>query len=390
MELLAIDVVDSPRARGWVRLTGRVRSGIGAEEEYWFDYPEECAAQVSRSGDPWLACLLPRAVRLGEPLRLSVPVDPRLLDNARERLAIWHAWDGQRPQVAVEAETQEPPGRASRARTGCLFSGGVDSYFTALAPRAAPIDELLLVSGAVDLPLEPAAAVERVRARLADAAAALGKTLLLASTNIMETSLLQSEPARLSLGSLMGAVALGLEDRYERFLVPASVWLGWLPPWGSHPFTDPLLSTTRTTVVCDGVAFSRMAKTAAIADSPVVRASLRVCMKTGDETNCLTCEKCLRTALALEAVGALEHSPTLGGRSLDLRRIDGRVLNDATDRYYAEEVEQFARDNGRADLARVISRARGRSTRRELVGRARRWLSKISRGRDPGVLGSRH
>lgn len=387
MELVAIEVGPSPARPGAVRLTGRVRydrsvAGEPLEEQYWFEYPEACEAQVARTGDPWLACLLPRAMHRGEPLVLRVPVDPRLLDNARERLAIWQAWKPARRSVPIEADTFAPELRATPGRTVSYFSGGVDSYFTALAPRAAPIDELLLVRGALDLRLEPEDAYRRVLARLQGSADALGKTLLSAATNVIESTLGRSDLAHVSLGSLMGAVALGLEDRYERVLMPASVWLGWFPPWGSHPLTDVLLSTSRTAVLCDGVSHSRMQKTAALSGSAIALASLRVCMRTGDETNCMTCEKCLRTAVALEATGALSRCPTLGGRALPVEQVERLPLHDRTDRYYASEVERFARRHDRPDLARAIARARRRSLRRELRRMARAWLmARVGAGR---------
>ncbi len=382
MELLDIAIERSPRVASNVRLTGRVRfaRGHGAqplEERFWFEYPGTCEPEVSRSGNPWLACLLPRALRLGEPLVLRLPVDARLLDNARERLAIWHAWDRSRPLVPIEADVLGPAAPERPGRTVSFFSGGVDSWFSALVPRAAPIHDLLLVHGALDLPLEPPAAFERAHRRLSAAADSLGKPLLVGATNVVESSLRRSDLAHISLGSLLGAVALGLEGRFDRILMPASLWMGWLPAWGSHPMTDVLLSTARTAVVCDGVAHSRMDKVVAIARSELALGCLRVCLRTGDETNCNRCEKCLRTAIALDALGVIERCPGLGGRPLSRDVVERLPLHDRTDRYYAWQVEAWAREHGRADLARSIRRARRRSRLRELRRRVRSWLPQL-------------
>src|SRR5262245_45013058 len=61
-------------------------------EEYWFELPAELAREASRSGNPWLAALLPLAAALGEPLEWDQPVDRPLVDGAYEVLRIWRTW----------------------------------------------------------------------------------------------------------------------------------------------------------------------------------------------------------------------------------------------------------------------------------------------------------
>jgi hypothetical protein len=50
-----------------------------------------------------------------------------------------------------------------------------------------------------------------------------------------------------------------------------------LAPWGSHPLTDPLLSTLGTRVIHDDAAFSRIEKTEFIARREMALRTLRVC-----------------------------------------------------------------------------------------------------------------
>ena len=91
----------------------------------------------------------------------------------------------------------------------------------------------------------------------------------------------------MSQGSMMGSVPLALERRFARVLIPASVDLDWKESWGTHPITDGLLSTVGTVVADDGLAAPRIEKTAFVARSDVALAALRVCLFTGDETNCM-------------------------------------------------------------------------------------------------------
>ena len=65
----------------------------------------------------------------------------------------------------------------------------------------------------------------------------------------------------------------------------------------------------------------RIEKTAFVARSDVALSALRVCLFTGNESNCMRCEKCLRAAITLETLGVLERAAAFGTARLDLRRV---------------------------------------------------------------------
>src|ERR1700730_13512489 len=130
MELVSVRVAEAPSAPGRVRLLGdvvyddRPREG----ESYWFEVPEKYAADLSVSGNPWLACLLPLAITRREPLRLCLPVDPLLLANASRLMRIWSRWYRRLSPVWIEAASRPTePGPGVR-ETGAFFSGGIDSF----------------------------------------------------------------------------------------------------------------------------------------------------------------------------------------------------------------------------------------------------------------------
>ncbi len=75
-----------------------------------------------------------------------------------------------------------------------LFSGGVDSFYTVLTPRAWPIDDLLVIHGAFDLMYAKRESFDRVQARLQAAADALGKVLIPSATNLLHTRLGRDRP----------------------------------------------------------------------------------------------------------------------------------------------------------------------------------------------------
>ena len=106
MELVSVRIEESPHAAGRVRLVGDVsyddRPGT---EAYWFEVDEEYAGALSLSGSPWLACLLPLAVTLGQTLRSASPVDPLLFENAPRLMETWTTWYRKRfPNLRVVAD----------------------------------------------------------------------------------------------------------------------------------------------------------------------------------------------------------------------------------------------------------------------------------------------
>ena len=70
------------------------------------------------------------------------------------------------------------------------------------------------------------------------------------------------------------------------------------------PLTDPLLSSESFRIVHDGAGFTRMEKIETIAEWPEAFAGLRVCWAGRQrDRNCGRCSKCVRTILAIRAVG---------------------------------------------------------------------------------------
>jgi hypothetical protein len=375
VELTGIRTMEAP-APGYVRLVGDVRydRGAPASESFWYEVPEELGGALSRSGNPWLACLLPVAAAIGEPLRLRVPVDSLLLRGASEILAIWAAWYPRLRCVPVEADGGAPA--AGGTGSAAFFTGGVDSFFTALrnAPgqdTATPVQELLTIAG-LDIPLQREQAAGRRRERLRAAASRLGLGLAEIATNAKETRLREADWHDVAHGPVIVSAGLALEGRYRRLLIASTKPYGALQPLGSHPMTDPLLSTQGTRVVHDGAAFGRGAKIAFISRFDVAMEALHVCYRGKDDANCGECEKCLRTLLWLELSGRREACRTFAPGPLDLRRVEKIFVIGSLVPYY-RELRGAAARAGRRDLVRAVDRSTRRSTlRRRMVGLSER------------------
>ncbi len=377
MEVRGIEVRDSPRGDGRARLRAEVRYGANgrAAEEYWYDVPAEHAPYLSTSGNPWLVALLPLAATLREPLCVSLPVDRTLLENLPRVLEIWRAWYPELGLGAVplQAEVTEGMPQPEGVLAGAFFSGGVDSFFTALRPREnAPagertsVDELITIGG-FDIPLSRSAALARLRALSSRAAADLGKSHLDVVTNLRTTRWGEAAWGPLAHGCGLASVALALEKRYHAVLIPATGGYRDLHPWGSHPLTDPLLSTAATRFVHDGAAFTRVQKTELLCASPVALRSLRVCFESRTEQNCGRCNKCCRTMLILELLGALEQCTTFPEQRVDLRRISRVYCREAWDFREFRDIRSLALMVGRRDAARAAASAMRRSRRKTWV-----------------------
>lgn len=378
MKLVGIDIGRSPEHAGRTRLSGIVRyddaRGGPAEEVVWYEVPEAFGADLSDSGNAWLALLLPVAVASNEPLVLSRPVDAQLLDGAADLMLAWReVYPDIRP-VPIEAPVEAADARAGGRRTAAFFSGGVDSFHTALRERAAPIDDLVLALGSFDTVEGNHATFARIEARMRRAADVLAMTLVPVTTNQMRVSRMTSTVALRASHSFLASIGLALERRYSRMLFSSWTDHRWKAVNGDFTLHAQLLSTSRTRFENEGASLSRVDKIAAIAGSEAAREALRVCYQSGHEDNCMRCAKCVRTAVALEALGGLERWPTFGGSPLTAERARRATIAAPIERYYWEELPPFCRAHGREDLARaaerVLARARLLDPFRPLV----RWL----------------
>jgi hypothetical protein len=371
MELVSVRIEESPQTAGRVRLVGEVayddRPGT---EPYWFEVDEAHAGSLSLSGNAWVTTLLPAAVTIGQNLRINAPVDPLLISRIPRIMEKWREWYRERyPQlrpVSVEAPRETAPPAPTDGRTGVFFSGGIDSFYTALGQGDAGhpergafprIDTLLWVGG-FDLPLgSPREEFRRLQSRLASVAESLGVDFLSVLTNLRTTRYRGVAWGQVGHGCALAGVALALERRFAAMYISATHESGPVKPWGSHPETDPLLSTRSTRFLHDGLGVPRSEKTEAISRSDVALRELHVCFRSGSADNCGRCRKCLLALLTLDVFGALPRCRAFSVRpDLELvRRM--YVRSPAYYRLY-RDVERLARKAGRQDIASAIRACR--------------------------------
>lgn len=330
-------------------------------DRMWFDVPGDLAEAVSRNANPWLVALAPIAATLGERLTIDAPADPVLVANVRELLRIWTSWYPDLEAIDIVTAGAPDSIEPRQGRTAAFFSGGVDSFFTALrhrlgdgTPHSVKIDDLMLIHG-FDIPLRHQEAFDRLRRRLEPVAHDLDCRLVVVSTNLRDTRFALGDWQHLTHGAALAAVGLTLESRYGQLLIPSSAGYRDLRFWGSHPLTDPLFSSSRMRVVHDGPAFMRAEKTEYVSRSNLALEHLRVCWKNGTDENCSRCNNCLRTMLTLEALGVLRRCPTFDAGALDLGTAARIYCPNTWDKRQFGYVRDLATRCGRHDIARAVS-----------------------------------
>lgn len=365
MELISVRREETSASR--VRLTGTVAydDRPGQTEDYWFEVPEEYGDSITESGNPWLTCLAPMAAKLGEPLRIPLPADALLLRNVREVMAVWKGWYPEVTVVPVDAPTAGPAPAREVGKTGLFFSGGVDSFFSLFHnerpnPWSIPADDLIAIHG-FDIPLAGQGTFAKHAENMQRSAAEAGKALVIVRMNLRSTRLREVSMAGLWHGCALASVGLLLEKRYATLLVAASDDYAQLLPWGSHPLTDPLLSTSATRVIHDGAAFTRWDKLEFLSRFDVVLRSLRVCSRNEFEQNCANCEKCVRNMIILDVLGVLDRCTTFPVRKLDLSKVSRIFIKRGWHQTFYGSLRGFALARGRRDVADAIGRSFRRS-----------------------------
>ena len=375
-------------APGRHRLEGLIRYADGSRESIWFDFPEwvpTCGAEV---GDPWIVALAPLAMTLGEPLRIPLPVDAILCQGLEFASRAWKAWFPHLTSLELDVELVERKDSPDARRVGSLFSGGADSWHTLLRNeaeaakgRARRIDTLILAHGA-DVQVDAAGVFQKVVERVEVTARARRLDLLTAASNLRSTRWGEANWRDLAHGSFFISL-IHASASFERCSIPSSVMYRTMRPWGSHPLTDALLSSRRTRILYDSAEMDRNAKLKQIAQHAEVLAELRVCWQSGTELNCGRCEKCLRTMVALELIGALENCSSFPERRVDLDLLRNLVPYNRDGFRRVRRLYQEAVLAGRPEMARALEAGYRRGELLQVV----RWaLSRMGNGPAAALL----
>jgi hypothetical protein len=181
-----------------------------------------------------------------------------------------------------------------------FFSGGVDSFYSLIQHRD-EVENLVLIHG-FDIPLADSKSFALTETQARDVARLFGKRLIVVRTNLHWEQPRVPGGWKMYGGAALIAVAYALNPNHGKIIIASGYSYSDLQPCGTHPLLDPRWSTETLQIIHDG-GEARINKLRLLVGYPEALARLRVCWENEGNYNCGLCEKCLRTMLALRALG---------------------------------------------------------------------------------------
>lgn len=341
----------------------------GIPDTLWFKFPKKYKSFLSENMNGFVVCLLPLAMHLREEIRVEGEVSSRLLYNLKEYQQMLNFWYPREFSIInITANLKEDTPRNKKKAVMCAFSGGVDSFYTLFThlPQNEPelayqVSHALFIQG-FDQPLE-----EKNTARIdsyKELMEKLGIEFVPLSTNLRNFYFL--DPPRpldwdVCYASPLVGVAMLFENGVSRFYFPGDQVLPAyfdLEDFGKYSYTltyfqAPLLSTEAFETLYDGAYVPRIEKIKRLSAWEETCDRLSVCWETNKGlSNCGTCEKCIRTMVALDLFGALGKYNTFPS-PLTKRTIRNCSIREDLFFYHWWNVKYAVRFS-RSDLARSI------------------------------------
>ena len=259
-------------------------------------------AELTPSGEAAGTAFLLPALHDRRTLVVDTPIDPEWLHNVSflvETVAQW--WDlpmcapkGPAGEIAVSADG-----------VGLLFTGGVDSFFTLLEGDMS-IDTLIHVQG-FDIPLSDPARLASAEADARAVAENLGVRCVVVRSNLRSHPLYGSLSWERTHGGALLSIGHLLRGIVGEIVISSSAHRSATRSWGTDWRIDRYWSSSSVQVTHFGEDWWRYQKLERMAHHPLVRNHLRVCWEhRTSKSNCSHCEKCLRTMITLDDVGALD------------------------------------------------------------------------------------
>jgi hypothetical protein len=333
-----------------------------------------------------IGCLVP-AFRHGEE-RISIDAEicPELRDNLVTALSWLRNWyyPPDRKLIKIEGKKWSTSAPLNKSRNAAMFfSGGVDSLSGlrynrlnyALDHPASIKDALFIYGQNFDSDPRPETFEKAVKA-LSKVADETGITMIPVYTNIRS---LDEEGKFFSdqfHGAVLGAVSHTFVKRLSIVFISATddipslalqgQGIKYCKPWGSHPLLDPNYSSTDLRIRHDALQLSRFEKTKIVADWDTGLQNIKVCSDQFPGENCGTCEKCIRTSLALLALGVLDKTKAFPLNDISEDHIAKLSLRLDTDydwtnqHQYLELIPHLAKI-GRQDLVQEVEQLVERS-----------------------------
>lgn len=329
--------------------------------QIFYETSEEFGEALSAHPHPFVVACVPPAMRAGEQrVEVEGEVCPELREGlltAAETLRSWYGLGHEVPMIEARYGFR----RVDGARRNAMFlTGGVDSLAALRRNRLARrrsdpgwIEDGIVVLGLGDIPDE-----HRMLGLLEEIARIAQLAIVPVRTNARQ--LVDDWPFWTDQfeGAVLASVAHAVAERIARVDIASSYATGELHPHGSHPLLDPCYGSADLAIRHVDTRLSRFEKTRVVAGWEAGLRYLRVCHDPDNvppgALNCGACEKCVRTMLALVALGKLSETPAFPKNDLTPSDVARAVYLDPGRLFFHQDLLGPLQDAGREDLAKVI------------------------------------
>jgi hypothetical protein len=304
-------------------------------------------------------------------LHIDEEICPQLKEGLFTALRIIHHWwypsDHKIPSIEAKCIKTYAKDEQNKCTSFC-FSGGVDSMATLyhnhlLYPKEHPryLREGLVVFG---LEVQDLKNFKNVLNLIGSIAEGSGLKFIPVYSNIIELGpkdykeLWHKFWLNQYMSCAFAAIAHAFSGRWHSFFINASHDIPNLIPHGSNPLLAPCFGRWGLRISEVGIDFSRFEKVQMIANWDLALNNLRVCNRddkyTDEVLNCGQCEKCVRTMLAFEALGALKRSTSFPIKSVTVDMVKKLVHITENKLGMYKELMGPLRKSGREDLAKAV------------------------------------
>ncbi|MBD1867770.1 hypothetical protein H6F95_10760 [Cyanobacteria bacterium FACHB-471] len=372
-------------------------------QEIYFETTSDFAQDLSCNPHAFLVASIVPALHHGEK-RVSIDAEicPELRDGLMTAMGwIRHWYELNREPVEIQAKTRTTPAQSTTPqRAGWFFSGGIDSLATLrhnrlTVPREHPnsFKDGLTIYGIssggdeIEENEQFLDAFDRLVTSMSNVAQDAEVNLIPVYTNVRQLNTDTYFWSNEFQGAALASVAHAFGPRFGRMSIASTGNIPSLFPHGSHPLLDPNYSSYDLKIQHDGVTLSRLDKTKLVADWDVALQNLKVCTKVRQMQpgmlNCGKCDKCIRTTLALLALGKLEQASTFPKVEFSEEMLVKRVFIKTPYRMSCyEDLIPHLQARGRHDLVRAIERIglryRGGDWRGRVKKVVRRYFGGVS------------
>lgn len=366
-------------------------------QEIYFETTSDFAQDLSCNPHAFLVASLVPALHHGEKrVLMDAEVCPELRDGlttAMGWIRHWYKLNREPVQIQVKTRATTVPG-ATPKRAGWFFSGGIDSLATLRHNRLnVPLehpgsfkDGLTIYgissSGNELETSEPfLEAFDRLVASMSNVAKDAGVRLIPVYTNVRQLNTDTYFWSNEFQGAALASVAHAFAQRFSQVSIASTGNIAALHPHGSHPLLDPNYSCHDLRIQHDGITLSRLDKTKLVADWDIALQNLKVCTKVQQMQpgmmNCGKCDKCIRTMLALLALGKLEQASTFPKVEFSEEMLIKRVFIKTPYRLACyEDLIPHLQARGRHDLVRAIEQIKVRYQESDWRGRVKKIVRK--------------